>query len=233
MTDASSAATQDDTDFAMLRFNMIEQQIRPWDVLDPRVLEMLGSVWRHHFVASDQQGLAYADMELPLGHGEHMMAPKMEGRVLQALAPQAHESVLEIGTGSGFLTACLAQLAAQVDSIDIIPEFKHRARSRLAELGLLDRVVLRTGDAAQGWSHQRNRYDVIAVTGSLPTREMAAPFERLLGVGGRMFAVVGVAPVMEAMLITRSGDQAFSRTALFETSIAPLRGLSKPAVFRL
>jgi protein-L-isoaspartate(D-aspartate) O-methyltransferase len=233
MTDASSAVPQDSTDFAMFRFNMVEQQIRPWDVLDPRVLDVLGNLWRHHFVPSDQQRLAYGDLELPLGHGEHMMAPKLEGRLLQALAPQAHETVLEIGTGSGFLTACLAHLAARIDSVDIIPDFKHSARLRLAELGLLDRVALRTGDAAHGWSHQRERYDVVAVTGSLPTLEMAAPFERLLNPGGRMFAVVGVAPVMEAMLITRSGEHAFSRISLFETSLAPLRGLSKPAVFQL
>ncbi|MEJ2632000.1 MAG: protein-L-isoaspartate O-methyltransferase [Acidihalobacter sp.] len=233
MTDASSGVPQDSTDFAMLRFNMVEQQIRPWDVLDPRVLDVLGSLWRHHFVPPDQQRLAYGDLELPLGHGEHMMAPKVEGRLLQALAPQAHETVLEIGTGSGFLAACLAHLAARIDSVDIIPDFKHSARPRLAELGLLDRVALRTGDAAHGWSHQRERYDVVAVTGSLPTLEMAAPFERLLNPGGRMFAVVGVAPVMEAMLITRSGEHAFSRISLFETSLAPLRGLSKPAVFQL
>lgn len=233
MTDANSAAPQDNTDYALLRFNMVEQQIRPWDVLDPRVTEVIGGLWRHHFVAPDQARLAYADTELPIGHGEHMMAPKVEGRLLQALDPQPNETALEIGTGSGYLTACLAQLAAQVDSVDIIPEFKHRALPRLAELGLLDRVALRTGDAAHGWSHQRSHYDVIALTGSLPTAEMAEPFERLLSPGGRLFAVIGNAPVMEAMLITRGSERTYSRTSLFETCLAPLRGLVKPAVFRL
>lgn len=233
MTDASSAVPQDVTDFELLRFNMIEQQIRPWDVLDPRVLEVLGSLWRHRFVTPDMQRLAYADLELPLGHGEHMMAPKVEGRLLQALIPQAHETVLEIGTGSGYLTACLAQLAAQVDSVDIIPEFKHKAQSRLGELGLLDRVNLLTGDAAHGWTQQRERYDVVVITGSLPTLEMNQAFEQVLNTGGRLFAVVGVDPVMEAMRVTRTGTQDFSRVSLFETSLAPLRGLSRPAVFRL
>ncbi|APZ42129.1 protein-L-isoaspartate O-methyltransferase family protein [Acidihalobacter ferrooxydans] len=233
MTDAGSAATLDTTDYALFRSNMIEQQIRPWDVLDPRVLDVLGGLWRHHFVAPDQQRLAYADMELPLGHGEHMLAPKVEGRLLQALAPQANETVLEIGTGSGYLTACLALLAAQVDSVDNVAEFKHRARGQLTALGLLDRVELRTGDAAHGWDHQRSQYDVIVVSGSLPKLEMAQPFEQLLAVGGRMFAVIGTAPAMHAMLITRSGEQAFNRTGLFETVLDPLRGLHAPAVFRL
>lgn len=233
MTDASSAVSLDATDYATLRFNMVEQQIRPWDVLDVRVLEVLGSLWRHHFVAPDQQRLAYADVELPLGHGEFMLAPKVEGRLLQALAPQANETVLEIGTGCGYLTACLARLAAQVDSVDVVPEFKHRARARLAELDLLGRVALRTGDAAHGWSQQRARYDIVVVSASLPTLEMAKPFERLLNPGGRLFAVVGAAPVMEAMLITRVGEHAFNRTSLFETLLKPMRGLSKPEVFRL
>lgn len=233
MTDASSAAVQDTTDYELLRFNMVEQQIRPWDVLDVRVLEVLSSLWRHHFVDPDQLRLAYADLELPLGYGESMMAPKVEGRLLQALAPREGETVLEVGTGSGYLTACLASLAGRVDSVDIIPEFKQRASARLAALDLIDRVELRTGDAAHGWTQQRNGYDVVVLTGSLPTQEMAAPFERLLNVGGRLFAVVGVEPVMQAMLVTRDDGQAFSRSSLFETVLTPLRGLSKPAEFRL
>lgn len=233
MIDASTAVAQDTTDYALLRFNMVAQQVRPWDVLDPRILGVIGDLWRHRFVAPDQRHIAYADLELPLGHGEHMMAPKMEGRLLQALAPQAHETVLEIGTGSGYLTACLARLAAHVDSVDIVPEFVQRARAPLAEEGLLERVALATGDAAHGWTQARSDYDVIVVTGSLPTLEMAAPFERQLAVGGRLFAVVGEAPVMEAMLITRSSEDVYARTALFETCLTPLRGLARPAVFRL
>lgn len=233
MTHAASQRVSEDADFAALRFNMIEQQIRPWDVLDDRILETLGTLWRHHFVLPGQEKLAYADIELPLGHGEYMLAPKVEGRLLQAVSPQAHEQVLEIGTGSGYLTACLAKLSAHVDSVDIEPEFRQRALLNLTREGLNDITTLFTADAAHGWRGQRETYDVVVIGGSLPMLDMLEPFERLLNIGGRLFAVIGTEPVMEAMLVRRDEENAYSRTGLFETDLKPLRGLSAPKVFRL
>ncbi|HDP89435.1 MAG TPA: protein-L-isoaspartate O-methyltransferase [Thioalkalivibrio sp.] len=211
------------------RFNMVEQQVRPWDVLDPKVLELMETVPRDAFVPEDHKNLAYADIEIPLGHGECMMAPKVEGRMLQALAVQPTDVALEIGTGSGYVTALLAKLAGHVHSVEIIDEFKHRAGRLLAEHGI-DNVTLRTGDASRGWNHQP-RYDVIAVTGSLP--EYHDGFEARLALGGRLFVVVGEAPVMEAMLITRVGENEFRREMLFETDLKALTGTEKHAEFVL
>lgn len=232
MTIALSAAEAMDTvDYAQLRFIMVEQQIRPWDVLDQRVLEVVGRLPREQFVGDAYAGLAYADLDVPLGHGEFMLQPKIVARALQALAPRDNEVALEIGTGSGYLTACLACLAAQVDSVDIEPDFKHAAQARLRALEL-NNATLRVGDAAQGWG-LRDRYDAIVVTGSLPEAAQLAPFEQRLAVGGRLFAIVGEAPVMRAMLITRMDETSCTRHTLFETGVKPLRGLSKQQVFIL
>jgi protein-L-isoaspartate(D-aspartate) O-methyltransferase len=211
------------------RFNMVEQQVRPWDVLDPKVLELMETVPRDAFVPEDHRNLAYADIEIPLGHGESMMAPKVEGRMLQALAVQPTDVALEVGTGSGYVTALLAKLAGHVYSVELIDEFKHEASKKLAAHGI-ENVTLRTGDASHGWN-QQPRYDVIAVTGSLP--EYHDGFEQSLALGGRLFVVVGEAPVMEAMLITRVGENEFRREMLFETDLKALTNAEKTPEFVL
>ncbi|MFN2349933.1 MAG: protein-L-isoaspartate O-methyltransferase [Thioalkalivibrio sp.] len=207
--------------YEQARFNMVEQQIRPWDVLDQNVLDVIEQTPRELFVVEEHLGLAYADIEIPLGHGEAMMSPKVEARMLQALNVQPTDVCLEVGTGSGYVTCCLAKLGAQVDSVDLHDDFKYAAMKRLEALGITN-TALRQGDAATGWTVQRERYDAIAVTGSLP--EYRDCFERQLNVGGRLFVVVGEAPVMEAMIITRLGENEFSREILFETCLKPLVG---------
>ena len=203
------------------RFNMIEQQVRPWDVLDQRVLDVLREVPREDFVPEDKRALAFMDLAIPIGHGEAMFPPKLEGRLLQALALRPGDRVLEVGTGSGFLTACLARLAGQVLSVDIHEDFTERAGQRLTDHGI-DNVTLETGDAAWGWRHGELEFDAIAVTGAVA--EYDTRFEEQLTVGGRLFIIVGRAPVMEAMLVTRTGPEAFDRTGLFETSVKHLLG---------
>jgi protein-L-isoaspartate(D-aspartate) O-methyltransferase len=207
--------------FEQARFNMIEQQIRPWDVLDQKVLDVIEQTPRELFVPETHQGLAYADLEIPLGHGESMMAPKVEGRLLQALEISPSDVCLEVGTGSGYLTSCMAKLGAQVDSVDIHDHFKYAALKRLEQAGVLN-AALRRGDAADGWTAQRQRYDVIAVTGSLPRYRDC--FEQQLNVGGRLFVVVGTAPAMEAWRVSRLGEKEFIRERLFETCLKPLVG---------
>jgi len=208
------------------RFNMIEQQIRPWDVLDQGVLDLIAELPREDFVPELYRNLAYADTGIPLGHGQVMMHPKIEARLLQALDLDATDSVLEIGTGSGYLTALLALATNHVYSIDIIPQFKLQAEEKLAVNGI-DNVTLEVGDAARGWP-KHGLYDVIAVTGSLP--ELPASFLQSLNRGGRLFAVVGTAPIMEAMLVRRVGDSEWSRESLFETELPRL--INAPATAR-
>ncbi|MGF1644930.1 MAG: protein-L-isoaspartate O-methyltransferase [Thiotrichales bacterium] len=205
--------------FELARSNMILQQIRPWEVLNQDVLQIMADVPREKFVPPGMERLAFSDIELPLGSGEYMMAPKIEARLLQALNLRGDDHALEIGTGSGFLTACLARLAAQVDSVEIHETLLRAAEQRLQSTGTTN-VQLQLGDAAHGWG--ACEYDAIAVTGSLP--EYDPCFERLLKSGGRLFIVVGKAPVMEALLVTRIGHNRYDRTALFETSLKPLVG---------
>jgi len=212
------------------RFNMIEQQIRPWDVLDQKVLEVVASTPRELFVPEAQKQLAFVDMTLPLGHDEFMMEPKLEARLLQSLAIQPQDDVLEIGTGSGYLTACLAKLAAHVYSVELYADFKQAAQERLDAAGISN-ITLWQGDAAFGWPEHPGKYDVIAVTGSLP--EYDDCFEKMLNPGGRLFIVAGDAPAMQAMLVTRSGGNEFDRTVLFETVIKPLVGRSRKPAFEL
>lgn len=211
----------------LARFNMIEQQIRPWDVLDQRVLDLIHTTPREAFVPQRFQGLAFADTEIPLGHGETMLAPKMVGRMLQALNIDSSDTILEIGTGSGYVTALLAHAGRQVYSIDIHPDFTQHAAMLLHAQGIHN-VALETGDAAHGWPlHQP--YDVILITGSLPI--LPPSFQQSLQRGGRLVAVVGDTPVMEAILITRTGDNEWSRESLFETSIKPLANAPQPSRF--
>jgi protein-L-isoaspartate(D-aspartate) O-methyltransferase len=206
-----------DIDIEQARFNMIEQQIRPWEVLDQRVLDVLAGTPREAFVPPRYRNLAFADVAIPLGHGQVMMHPNVEGRLLQALNPQPHETILEVGTGSGYLCACLAKLGGRVTSVDIFPEFTGAALQRLHSHGLAQ-VLLETGDAARGWGRQR--YDVIALTASLP--RLALPWREQLNLGGRLFVVVGEPPIMEALLITRVGDHEWLRQSLFDTELPPL-----------
>jgi protein-L-isoaspartate(D-aspartate) O-methyltransferase len=214
-------------DVERARFNMVEQQIRPWDVLDPRVLDLLLRVRREEYVPARYRALAFADMEIPLGHGETMLAPKLEARMLQELALEPADRILEVGTGSGYMTALLASLGRHVYSVDIIPEFTRSAGGTLKAHDIAN-VTLETGDAARGWDRHAP-YDAIVVTGSLPVLPDAFP--KCLQRGGRLIVVVGTPPVMEARLITCIAAGAYSTTGLFETCIAPLRNAVQPERF--
>ena len=205
-------------DFQQARHAMVEQQVRPWDVLDPRVLHTLMRVQREDFVPPRHRKLAFADLPLPLEHGEVMMKPLHEGRMLQALSLDAADEVLEIGTGSGFVTACLAQLAREVVSIDRHSDFVDRARSRLAAEGTTN-VTLAVADVF-AWQPDRP-FDAIAVTGAVATDPEF--FGQWLKPGGRLFVVHGLSPVQEALRITRRGD-AMHRESLFETDLPYLHG---------
>jgi protein-L-isoaspartate(D-aspartate) O-methyltransferase len=208
------------------REQMIEQQVRAWDVLEARVLACLRRVPRELFVPPAQRYRAYADVEVPLARSQHMLRPSVVGRLLQALLPRGGEQVLEIGAGSGFVTACLRALGAQVRSLEIFPELAEEARRNLAALGMRDVDVV-DADALQ--AEGGARYDAIAVTASLPLYD--ARFERMLNVGGRLFVVVGEAPVMEARLVRRTAAEAFATHSLFETVIDPLVNALRPPQF--
>lgn len=214
-------------DVEQARSNMIKQQIRPWNVRDTRVLELLAAVPREDFVPPEHRSLAFADTNLPLGHGQVMMAPKVEAHMLQALDVQPSDFVLEVGTGSGYMTACLARLAGRVLSVEIVPEFKDSAREKLAAHGI-DNVTLDMGDASGGWEPER-RYDAIAVTGSLPLYTDA--FQEALTIGGRLFVIVGEPPVMETLLVTRTAPDGWVRKSLFETDLPPLINAPVPQHF--
>lgn len=201
------------------RFNMVEQQIRPWDVLDQKVLDLLFKVRREEFVPQAYRALAFADLEIPLGHGEVMLQPKLEARILQELAIQPSDRILEIGTGSGYMTALLASQGAHVYSVEIVEEFTRAAAARLATNGISN-VTLETGDAARGWERHAP-YNVIVLTGSTPV--LAEDFARCLQPGGRLFAVVGEAPTMDAQLVICAASGACSTVSLFETCIPALR----------
>ncbi|MDP9064293.1 MAG: protein-L-isoaspartate O-methyltransferase [Pseudomonadota bacterium] len=208
------------------RLQMVDQQIRTWEVLDPRVLDALAAVPREAFVPSAYRDLAFADAPVPIGFGHFMLAPVLQGRILQALGPQVGESALEIGTGTGYLSACLSALAGSVLSVDIHPEFTATARSNLRAVPAA-RVELETRDACSGGS--LGEYDVIAVTGSLPVYDTR--FEKALRIGGRLFVVVGVAPVMDAVRVRRVDDAEWIRESLFETVIEPLVNAAAPPGF--
>lgn len=209
------------------RFNMVEQQIRTWDVLDQTVLDLIAGMPREDFVPDDYRSLAYADIRIPIGHGQVMMHPKIEARMLQALDLHPTDSTLEVGTGSGYVTALLARRTRHVCSVDIIPEFKGQASEQLMVHGI-DNVTVETGDAACGWD-AHGPYDVIAITGSLP--ELPESFPRSLNRGGRLFAVIGEPPVMEAILVRRMGDNEWSRENLFETELPMLINAPAPSRF--
>ncbi len=210
------------------RTQMVQQQIRAWHVLDARALAVFETLPRDRFVPELYSNVAYADTPIPLPHGECMMAPSVEGRALQALDPQPLETALEIGTGSGFFAACLAKRAREVLSVDIHPDFTENAGKTLKALGLKN-VKLETRDGTKlDWLTQR--YDVIAVTGSLPEFQQA--YAERLNVCGRLFMVVGRAPAMEAILVTRTAEDSWSRLSLFETDLPALKNAAVPRSFK-
>ncbi|MFZ1492221.1 MAG: protein-L-isoaspartate O-methyltransferase [Candidatus Competibacter denitrificans] len=210
----------------LARHNMIEQQIRPWEVLDQRVLDTLAGVPREAFVPERYHNVAFSDVAIPLGHGEFMMKPNLEARLLQALAVQPADNVLEVGTGSGFLTACLARLANNVVSVDIVPEFTETARHKL-KAHSFSNIVLHSGDASQSWG--AHRYNAIALTGSVAT--VTDEWRQSLSLGGRLFVVAGKVPALQALLITRVGEREWVQESLFETDLAPLRNAAPAKKF--
>ena len=208
------------------REQMIEQQVRAWDVLDARVLGVLRKVPREAFVPPQHRFLAFADVEIPIPCGQHMLRPSVVGRLLQALALTGGERALEVGTGSGFVTACLRAGGASVRSLEIFPELAELARRNVASLGLRD-IDIAAEDATR--LDSEGRYDAIAVTGSLPLPDER--FQRQLAVGGRLFVVVGAPPAMEARLIRRTAEDAWGTESLFETVIDPLVHATRPQGF--
>lgn len=213
--------------FERARFNMVEQQVRPWEVLDARVLEVLESVHREDFVPVRYRKLAFADLEIPLAHGQSMMRPKVEGRMLQALELQPDETVLEIGTGSGFITACLARLARQVVSVDCHQSLLDEAGRRLADHDVTN-IELHHGDVMEGWQPEL-AHDVVVVTGSVP--EIPESFRGWVNPGGRLFVVTGESPAMQAMRLTRVGVTEWREESLFETDLIRLENSEPPAAF--
>ncbi|MDH3587901.1 MAG: protein-L-isoaspartate O-methyltransferase [Gammaproteobacteria bacterium] len=213
-------------DVQLAREQMIDQQIRGWEVLDARVLSVMAAVPREDFVPDAYRQLAFADTRIPLPEGQVMMTPNVEGRMLQALTVQPGDVALDVGTGSGFSSACLAALGARVTSIEIHASLAERAAAIHSQLGI-NEVQVDIADAAQ--LAATDKYDVIAVTGSIPT--YAKRFPQALRVGGRLFVIVGDAPVMEAILVTRTGVDAWMRESLFETELAPLENFARPARF--
>jgi protein-L-isoaspartate(D-aspartate) O-methyltransferase len=210
--------------FERARFNMVEQQVRPWEVLDARVLGVLESIHREDFVPIRYRKLAFADLEIPLPHGQCMMKPNVEGRMLQALNLQADETVLEVGTGSGFITACLSRLGRQVVSVDCHQGLLNEAGLRLRDHGS-DNVELFHGDVMRGWQPEL-AHDVVVVTGSVPS--IPEIFRGWVNPGGRLFVITGESPAMQAMRLTRTGVAGWQEESLFETDLARLEN-SEPA----
>jgi len=215
-------------DMEQARFNMIEQQIRPCSVLDDTVLQTMASIPREVFAPEALASLAYADIEVPLDHGEAMMFPRIEGRMLQELEIGIDDECLEIGTGSGYVTACIANMAKHVDSVDIHEDFIQAAEKKLAMVNISN-FTLETKNALTDLNPEK-KYDAIAVTGSIP--EYMPLFEQLLKPGGRLFVVVGTNAVAHAMKVERNEEGHFIRTSLFETELKLLEGLQKKSNFK-
>lgn len=213
--------------FEQARFNMVEQQVRPWEVVDDRVLELLESTHREDFTPIRYRKMAFADVAIPLENGQCMMRPVVEGRLLQALQLQPDETVLEIGTGSGFLTACLAQLSEHVVSVDIFEQFLEEAAAKLRKKDITN-VEFVHADVMSGWQPEQAQ-DVLVVSGSVP--QVPEDFRGWVNPGGRMFVVCGEAPAMEAKLLTRLNATEWSEEGLFETNLPRLINASNPPQF--
>jgi protein-L-isoaspartate(D-aspartate) O-methyltransferase len=213
--------------FERARFNMVEQQVRPWEVIDDRVLSQMETIHREDFVPVRYRKLAFADLSIPLPHGQTMMRPKVEGRMLQALSLSEDDTALEIGTGSGYVTACLAGLCKRVVSVEYHENLHHDALVRLQEKGIRN-VELFHGDAMSGWQPEQ-AHDVVVVTGSVP--EVPEAFLGWVNPGGRLFVVCGDSPAMEARLLTRIGVSDWSEESLFETDLPRLINSEPPPVF--
>lgn len=209
------------------RFNMIEQQIRPCEVFEGRVLDLLKHVRREHFVPKGMKEMAFADMEIPLGYGVSMWQPKLEARTLQELHLTRNDHVLEVGTGSGYLTALLSVLAGHVTSVEIVPQLSATARQNLSATRR-DNITLEIGDASHGWGGGAS-YDAIVLTGSTPV--LPEEFQNRLNVGGRLFAIVGDAPVMQARMITCIAPDTLETANIMETCVAPLQHAQQPVRF--
>ncbi|MFQ5761179.1 MAG: protein-L-isoaspartate O-methyltransferase [Acidiferrobacterales bacterium] len=216
-----------DIDVEITRHKMVEQQIRPWEVLDQQVLDLMHRSPREAYVPEAWRNCAYVDMNIPLGHDQVMMAPKLEARLLQELAIQPKDKILEVGTGSGYMTSLLATLGGRVYSVEVIPELASRAQQNLAA-HQIQNITLEIGDAARGWQRHAP-YDVILFTGSLPL--LPQKLQNDLTPGGRMIAIVGNSPVMEVRLIQRVGDKNWTTTSLFETDLPPLLNAEEPERF--
>ena len=213
--------------FELARFNMVEQQVRPWEVLDPRVLQVLEEVHREDFVPIRYRKLAFADLSIPLPQGQFMMSPKVEGRMLQALGIREDESVLEVGTGSGFVTACLSGMARRVVSVEVFEDLHVEAASRLQDRHMHN-VELYLGDVMMGWQPEQG-HDVVVITGSV--REIPQAFRSWVNPGGRLFVVTGDSPAMEARVLTRLGGSDWREESLFETDLGRLIHAENPAQF--
>lgn len=226
MTEAALTLTHDRE---AARQQMIQQQLRTWEVLDDEVLQVFAALEREQFVPEAYRSLAYADLAIPLGHNEHMLQPKIAGRIVQAVKPSAEQRVLEIGTGSGYLTAALGKLSGSVRSVERQAEQAESARHALKESGLHNIEVV-TADAYAEGTLGDLLYDVVVVGGSLPQREPR--FEAKVALGGKLFAVIGDGPVMAATLLERTGPEEWRETVLFETVLKPLQGAARPSQFQ-
>jgi protein-L-isoaspartate(D-aspartate) O-methyltransferase len=215
------------TNLDQARFNMVEQQIRTWEVLDMEVLDLIMTFPREDFVPEKYRNLAYMDIAIPIAEGQMTLHPKIEAHIMQALKIQPTDTVLEVGTGCGYLTALMAQKASQVFSVDIYPSILKSAGERIRAHNITN-VTLEEGDASKGWDDHAP-YDAIAITGSLP--ELPESFKTSLKVGGRLFAVVGDEPAMEALIVTRTGENQWTSKALFETDLPRLVNSEKPPQF--
>ncbi len=211
----------------LARLNMVESQVRTWDVTDTRVLELVARAPREEYVPAQYRNLAFVDMAIPLGHGQVMMHPKLEARLLQALEINPKDKILEVGTGSGYMTALLAALGNHVFSVEIFPDLSSDAAHKLDAHGIKN-VTLEIGDGARGWNRSAP-YDVILVTGSLPI--LPERFPQALAANGRMIAIVGAAPAMAVKLVRRLDHGGFHETTLLETDLPSLLNAETPAAF--